>query len=58
MTEFKLKNEKVEGSEDLGYVLGSYSMTITPPGAPGAVKDSGYLLQSCADSQMVDGSVP
>jgi uncharacterized protein (TIGR02246 family) len=44
MTEFKLKNEKVEGGDDLGYVLGTYSMTITPPGALGPVKDSGKFV--------------
>jgi uncharacterized protein (TIGR02246 family) len=44
MTEFKLKNEKVEGGDDLGYVLGTYTMTITPPGAPGPVKDSGKFV--------------
>lgn len=44
MTEFKLKNEKVEGSDDLGYVLGTYSIAITPPGAPGPVKDSGKFV--------------
>ena len=31
ITEFKLNNEKVEGREDLAYVLGTYTMTITPP---------------------------
>jgi ketosteroid isomerase-like protein len=30
ITEFKLNNEKVEGREDLAYVLGTYTMTITP----------------------------
>jgi uncharacterized protein (TIGR02246 family) len=44
ITEFKLNNEKVEGREDLAYVLGTYTMTITPPGAPGAVKDSGKFV--------------
>jgi uncharacterized protein (TIGR02246 family) len=44
ITEFKLNNDKVEGREDLAYVLGSYTMTITPPGAPGAVKDSGKFV--------------
>src|SRR4029453_14652266 len=34
ITEFKFNNEKVEGREDLAYVLGTYTMTITPPGAP------------------------
>jgi uncharacterized protein (TIGR02246 family) len=44
MTEFKLKNEKIEGRGDLGYVLGTYSMTITLPGAPGPVIDSGKFV--------------
>jgi uncharacterized protein (TIGR02246 family) len=44
ITEFKLNNEKVEGREDLAYVLGTYAMTITPPGAPGPVKDSGKFV--------------
>jgi ketosteroid isomerase-like protein len=41
ITEFTLKNEKVEGRGDLAYVLGTYTMTITPAGAPGPVKDNG-----------------
>ena len=44
ITEFKLNNEKVEGREDLAYVLGTYTMTITPPGAPEQVKDSGKFV--------------
>jgi ketosteroid isomerase-like protein len=44
ITEFKLNNEKVEGREDLAYVLGNYAMTITPPGAPGPIKDSGKFV--------------
>jgi uncharacterized protein (TIGR02246 family) len=44
ITEFKLNNEKVEGREDLAYVLGTYTMTITPPGTPGSVKDSGKFV--------------
>jgi uncharacterized protein (TIGR02246 family) len=44
ITEFKLNNEKVEGREDLAYVLGTYTMTITPPGGPGPVKDSGKFV--------------
>ena len=31
ITEFKLNNVKVEGREDLAYVLGTYTMTIAPP---------------------------
>ena len=44
ITEFKLNNEKVEGREDFAFVLGTYTMTITPPGAPGPVKDSGKFV--------------
>jgi uncharacterized protein (TIGR02246 family) len=44
ITEFKLNNEKVEGRDDLAYVLGIYTMTITPAGAPGPVKDSGKFV--------------
>jgi ketosteroid isomerase-like protein len=44
MTEFKLNNEKVESRDDLAYLLGTYTMTITPPGAPGPVKDSGKFV--------------
>jgi uncharacterized protein (TIGR02246 family) len=44
ITEFKLNNEKVEGRDDLAYVLGTYTMTIVPPGAPGPVKDSGKFV--------------
>ena len=44
ITEFNLNNVKVEGREDLAYVLGTYTMTIAPPGAPGPVKDSGKFV--------------
>jgi uncharacterized protein (TIGR02246 family) len=44
LTEFTLKNTNVEGREDLAYVLGTYTMTMTPPGAPGPVKDSGKFV--------------
>jgi uncharacterized protein (TIGR02246 family) len=44
MTEFKLNNEYVEGREDLAYVLGTYTMTMVPPGSPGPVKDSGKFV--------------
>jgi uncharacterized protein (TIGR02246 family) len=44
ITEFKLNNDYVEGREDLAYVLGTYTMTIEPPGAPGPVKDSGKFV--------------
>jgi uncharacterized protein (TIGR02246 family) len=44
ITEFKLNNEKVDGREDFAYVLGTYTMTMMPPGAPGPVKDSGKFV--------------
>jgi uncharacterized protein (TIGR02246 family) len=44
ITEFKLNNVKVEGCAELAYVLGTYTMTITPPGAPGPVNDSGKFV--------------
>jgi uncharacterized protein (TIGR02246 family) len=54
MTEFKLNNVMVDGREDLAYVLGTYTVTIAPPGAPGPVKDSGKfvtVLRRQADGQ-------
>ena len=44
LTEFTLNNVKVEGREDLAYALGTYTMTIAPPGAPGPVHDSGKFV--------------
>jgi uncharacterized protein (TIGR02246 family) len=44
ITEFKLNNMKVEGREDLAYILGTYVMTIAPPGAAAPVKDSGKYV--------------
>ena len=45
ITDFKLNNVKVEGRDDLAYVLGTYTLTIAPPGAPGPVKDSGKFVE-------------
>ena len=39
--DFTASSVRVEGRDDLAYVLGTYTMTIAPPGAPGPVKDSG-----------------
>ena len=44
MTEFKLTNVKVEGRDDLAYVLGTYTMTLAPPGVT-PVKDSGKYVE-------------
>lgn len=45
ITAFKASNVKVEGRDDLAYVLGTYTMTIVPPGAPGSVNDSGKYVE-------------
>jgi uncharacterized protein (TIGR02246 family) len=44
ISDFKLHNEKVEGREDLAYIIGTYTMTMEPPGAPGPIKDSGKFV--------------
>jgi uncharacterized protein (TIGR02246 family) len=45
ITAFEGTNVKVEGRDDLAYVMGTYTMTIAPPGAPGPIKDSGKFVQ-------------
>jgi uncharacterized protein (TIGR02246 family) len=45
ITAFKADNVKVDGREDLAYVLGTYTMTIVPPGAPGPVNNSGKYVE-------------
>lgn len=45
ITEFKAGNVKVEGRGDLAYALGTYTMTIVPPGTPGPVVDSGKYVE-------------
>ncbi len=45
ITEFKLENVKIEGRDDLAYVLGTFAITIAPPGAPGPVKDVGKFVE-------------
>lgn len=45
MTAFKLENVKIEGRDDLAYVLGTYTLTITPPGAPAPITDSGKFVE-------------
>ncbi len=45
MTSFTLSNVKVEGRDDLAYVLGTYTLTMLPIGAPGPVKDSGKFIE-------------
>lgn len=45
ITAFKLNPVQVEGRDDLAYVLGTYTMTMAPPGAPGPVTDSGKYVE-------------
>lgn len=45
LTDFRLENAKVEGRDDLAYVLGTYTLTIVPPGAPGPVNDAGKFVE-------------
>ncbi len=45
ITDFKASNVRVEGRDDLAYVLGTYTMAIAPPGTPGPVKDSGKYVE-------------
>lgn len=44
ITAFELRTEEVEGTADLAYVRGRYTMTMSPPGAP-AIADSGKFLE-------------
>jgi uncharacterized protein (TIGR02246 family) len=45
LTSFKTTNLKVDGQGDLAYVLGVYSMTIAPPGAPAPINDTGKYVE-------------
>jgi ketosteroid isomerase-like protein len=44
ITAFELRTEEVEGSADLAYVRGRFTMTMSPPGAA-AIADSGKYLE-------------
>jgi ketosteroid isomerase-like protein len=44
ITEFTLNNEKIEGRQDLAYIIGTYTMTFAPPNAPEPVKDVGKFV--------------
>jgi ketosteroid isomerase-like protein len=41
---FTLNHTQIEGRGDLAYALGTFTMTIAPPGAPSPVKDSGKFV--------------
>ena len=45
MKDFKLRNTKVEGRDDLAYVQGTYTMTVDAPGKPAPVEETGYYLE-------------
>jgi len=45
ITEHSVNNVQVEGRDDLAYVVGTYAMTVEPPGAPGPVKDTGKYVE-------------
>jgi uncharacterized protein (TIGR02246 family) len=44
ITEFKVTDVRVEGHGDVAYAHGVYELTMTPPGAPRPVKDTGKYL--------------
>jgi uncharacterized protein (TIGR02246 family) len=44
ITRFELRHVKVDGCADLAYALGTYTMTIAPPGAPAPIEDSGKFV--------------
>jgi ketosteroid isomerase-like protein len=45
MTSFKIRRLKVDGRDDLAFVLATYAMTFVPPGAPGPISDSGKYVE-------------
>jgi uncharacterized protein (TIGR02246 family) len=45
MTDFSLTITKLEGGGDLAYVVGTYSMTIAPEGAPEPIQDIGKFIE-------------
>ncbi len=45
MTEFNLTITKLEGCCDLAYMVGAYSMTIAPEGAPEPIQDVGKFIE-------------
>jgi len=44
-THMETNVDHVEGHGDLAYVLGRYSMTIEPEGAPGPISDRGKFIE-------------
>jgi uncharacterized protein (TIGR02246 family) len=45
LTSFKATNVTVDGQGDFAYVVGTYTTTMAPPGAPGPVNDKGKFVE-------------
>jgi ketosteroid isomerase-like protein len=43
--DFLLQIVEVDGQGDIAFCRGTYSMTLTPPGAPAPVKDTGKYVE-------------
>lgn len=51
---FTLEPLEIDGVGDLAYVRGTYTMSFTPPGAPGPIQDRGKYL--VIERKQADGS--
>ena len=45
VTHMEVRVDHVDGQGDLAYVIGSYTMTIHPEGAPGPIEDRGKFIE-------------
>ena len=45
ITDFTLRNTKVEGHDDVAYIQGTYTMTLAASGAAAAAQQSGYFVE-------------
>ena len=45
VSDFRVEMLEIEGRGDLAYVRGTYSMTVTRPGASGPIKDTGKYIE-------------
>jgi ketosteroid isomerase-like protein len=45
ISDFSLRQTKVEGAGDFAFVVGRYSIKVTPPGASAAIADSGKYIE-------------
>lgn len=51
---FALTVDTIQGSGDLAYISGHYTMSVAPPGAPAPITDSGKFLE--VHQRQADGS--